>query len=215
MDTSTPTVPTTMDHPAPAPVARCHTSAPRIGTSRPPTRIPYAMVSAVTTLGTSIAMTVTTTPSPSTYQRSRAIAASDSPVTSRDSCSVSGCDVAPFAADPPPSRERSNGTTSTRATVAEAISAPEAVDIIAATPAASTSPPSPTGRYPSARAAKASSPEARSGSSTAPAIPITAPATPYSSTYTPEAAPPQRATCGERAVNTRCQMSWPTRMPRV
>ncbi len=32
--------------------------------------------------------------------------------------------------------------------------------------------------------------------------------------YTPAAAPATRATRSLRAVNTRCQMSWPIRMPK-
>ena len=70
------------------------------------------------------------------------------------------------------------GSTSTRATVAAAISAPEAVDIMAATPADSTMPPSPAGTCSVAMRAKASSGTSSEGSTTAAAMPITAPATP-------------------------------------
>ena len=98
------------------------------------------MVSAVTTLGTIIAMTVTITPMPRTYSRSSLMLESDSP----DSWPASAWSTSSPA--PRPNRRAIRGTTSTRATVAEAISAPEAVDIMAATPAASTMPPSPSGR---------------------------------------------------------------------
>lgn len=67
---------------------------------------------------------------------------------------------------------------STRVTVAQAMSAPEAVDIIAATPAAMTSPPMPTGSALSARATKTSSRTSMPGRSTAADIPATAPAMP-------------------------------------
>ena len=76
------------------------------------------------------------------------------------------------------SRDLRVGTTSTRATVAAAMSAPEAVDIMAATPAASTIPPSPAGTYCCAIVANASSGEERSGATAAAVIPMTAPATP-------------------------------------
>ena len=72
----------------------------------------------------------------------------------------------------------SNGFTSVFATVAVAINAPDAVDIIAATAAASTMPLMPTGRIVSAIWAYTSSLASTSGRNVDAAIPITAPATP-------------------------------------
>ncbi len=102
-----------------------------------------------------------------------------------------------------------------RATVAVAISAPEAVDIIAATAAANARPLMPTGRIVSASWAYTSSLASTSGRNVDAAIPITAPATPYSRQYTAAVVPPHLATPGERAVNTRCQMSCPISIPKL
>ena len=99
-------------------------------------------------------------------------------------------------------------------TVAVAIRAPLEVDITAASAAASTRPASSGCSCISTSWAKASSRDSSAGSSTFADIPITAPATAYSRQYTPAAVPAQRATPGLRAVNTRCQMSWPISSPK-
>ena len=89
-----------------------------------------------------------------------------------------------------------------------------AVDIMAASAAAMTRPRMPSGRLACTMAAKALLGLSRSGSNTLAAMPINAPARPYSTQYTPATLPATRATPVVRAVNTRCQMSWPIRMPK-
>ena len=100
-------------------------------------------------------------------------------------------------------------------TVAVAISAPLEVDITAASAAASTRPASSPCSCISTIWAKASSLASSAGSRTFAAIPITAPATAYSRQYTAGGGAAHLATPGLRAVNTRCQMSWPMSMPKL
>ena len=200
-----PTVPTTMDHRAAVPVPRFHTRPPTIATNRPPTRMSYAMVRAATTSGTTIASPSTTAPSSSTQPRFEA-----------SSAAVSGASSSAVA----PSSEavaspRRMGRMSVRITVEAAMIAPEAVDIMAATAAARATPPTPTGSRFWATHANTSSVVAMSAVTVRAAMPIRAPATPYTMQYSPAVAPPIWATRGERAVNTRCQTSWPISRPRV
>ncbi len=74
---------------------------------------------------------------------------------------------------------RSRDQMSLLATVAQAISAPEEVDITAARAAASTNPLTPTGSSSFTMVAKASSGLASFGYSTLAAVPMTAPARAY------------------------------------
>ncbi|CAO0825926.1 hypothetical protein SMICM17S_05952 [Streptomyces microflavus] len=101
------------------------------------------------------------------------------------------------------------------ATVAQAISAPEDVDITAASAAASTSPRTPTGSSSFTIVANAASALARFGYITLAAVPMTAPAMAYTRQYVPATVPPHRAVRSLRAVKTRCQMSCPMSMPKV
>ena len=90
------------------------------------------MVRAATTSSTAMARAMETTPSSSTQMR-----------LARTSCSGFSFELTLICL---PNQPATNGVTSVRATVAAAISAPEAVDIIAATAAARTRPPTATGR---------------------------------------------------------------------
>ncbi|MNY45353.1 hypothetical protein D3C86_1804490 [compost metagenome] len=89
-----------------------------------------------------------------------------------------------------------------------------AVDIMAASAAAISRPRMPSGRVVLIISAKALFGLARSGISTCAAMPIAAQARPYSTQYTPAVVPARWQTFSSRAVNTRCQMSWPMRMPK-
>ena len=98
--------------------------------------------------------------------------------------------------------------------VEAASSVADAVDMIAASAAASTIPVTPTGSAASATAAKASSGESSRGTTTLAADPISAPAMPYTMQYTPAKIVPRRITFSSRPVKTRCQMSWPIIRPK-
>ena len=86
--------------------------------------------------------------------------------------------------------------------------------MIAASAAASTMPTTPGGSTAWVTVTYASSGTSSPGTMTAALAPMSAPARPQARQYSPQAMPPYRATRGERAVNTRCQMSWPMSSPK-